>query len=55
MITIEVAGFMGAIGLRLNPISAVTIITAVGVSVEFTVQVCFVRDEELIKLQVSKN
>lgn len=29
--TIELAGFMGATGVKLNPISAVTLVTAVGI------------------------
>ncbi|KAE9554217.1 hypothetical protein FO519_002581 [Halicephalobus sp. NKZ332] len=37
--TIELAGFMGIFGLKMNPISAVTLITAVGIGVEFTAHV----------------
>ncbi|VDN24577.1 unnamed protein product [Gongylonema pulchrum] len=37
--TIELAGFMGATGVKLNPISAVTLVTAVGIGVEFTAHV----------------
>uniref|UniRef100_A0A0R3RWT3 SSD domain-containing protein n=1 Tax=Elaeophora elaphi TaxID=1147741 RepID=A0A0R3RWT3_9BILA len=40
--TIELAGFMGAAGVKLNPISAVTLISAVGIGVEFTVHVVLV-------------
>ncbi|MCP9261302.1 PTC1 [Dirofilaria immitis] len=40
--TIELAGFMGATGVKLNPVSAVTLITAVGIGVEFTVHVVVV-------------
>ncbi|VDP18176.1 unnamed protein product, partial [Onchocerca flexuosa] len=40
--TIELAGFMGATGVKLNPVSAVTLITAVGIGVEFTVHVVLV-------------
>jgi len=42
MVVVELGGFMGIIGLKLNPVSAVTLITAVGIGVEFTVHVCFV-------------
>uniref|UniRef100_A0AC34F9K9 SSD domain-containing protein n=1 Tax=Panagrolaimus sp. ES5 TaxID=591445 RepID=A0AC34F9K9_9BILA len=37
--TIELAGFMGLFGVKMNPISAVTLITAVGIGVEFTAHV----------------
>uniref|UniRef100_F1KQC5 Protein patched 1 n=1 Tax=Ascaris suum TaxID=6253 RepID=F1KQC5_ASCSU len=37
--TIELAGFMGIAGVKLNPVSAVTLITAVGIGVEFTAHV----------------
>ncbi|KAI6171989.1 Protein patched-like protein 1 [Aphelenchoides besseyi] len=37
--TIELSGFMGLVGVKLNPISAVTLITAVGIGVEFTAHV----------------
>uniref|UniRef100_A0A914XVY2 SSD domain-containing protein n=1 Tax=Plectus sambesii TaxID=2011161 RepID=A0A914XVY2_9BILA len=40
IMVVELAGFMGWAGLKLNPVSAVTIITAVGIGVEFTVHVC---------------
>lgn len=40
VMVVELAGFMGWAGLKLNPVSAVTIITAVGIGVEFTVHVC---------------
>uniref|UniRef100_A0A0K0FYB0 Protein patched homolog 1 (inferred by orthology to a human protein) n=1 Tax=Strongyloides venezuelensis TaxID=75913 RepID=A0A0K0FYB0_STRVS len=36
---IELAGFMGIFGVKLNPVSAVTLITAVGIGVEFTAHV----------------
>ncbi|MFH4978995.1 hypothetical protein AB6A40_005704 [Gnathostoma spinigerum] len=39
LITVELAGFLGLAGIKLNPISAVTIITAVGIGVEFTAHV----------------
>ncbi|CAD6192019.1 unnamed protein product [Caenorhabditis auriculariae] len=39
VMTIELAGFMGWMGIKLNPVSAVTLITAVGIGVEFTVHV----------------
>lgn len=29
--TVELAGFMGATGIKLNPVSAVTLIAAVGI------------------------
>ncbi|KAL3080175.1 hypothetical protein niasHS_013847 [Heterodera schachtii] len=37
--TVELAGFMGLAGVKLNPISSVTLITAVGIGVEFTAHV----------------
>ncbi|KRY48811.1 Protein patched -like protein 1, partial [Trichinella britovi] len=37
LMVFELAGFMGMIGLKMNPVSAVTLITAVGIGVEFTV------------------
>lgn len=37
--TVELAGFMGIFSVKLNPISAVTLITAVGIGVEFTAHV----------------
>uniref|UniRef100_A0A915NM73 SSD domain-containing protein n=2 Tax=Meloidogyne TaxID=189290 RepID=A0A915NM73_9BILA len=37
--TVELAGFMGLAHVKLNPISAVTLITAVGIGVEFTAHV----------------
>ncbi|VDM17503.1 unnamed protein product, partial [Wuchereria bancrofti] len=40
--TIELAGFMGATGVKLNPVSAVTLVAAVGIGVEFTVHVVLV-------------
>lgn len=36
---VELAGFMGMMGLKLNPVSSVTLITAVGIGVEFTVHI----------------
>lgn len=39
IMTIELAGFLGWTGIKLNPVSAVTLITAVGIGVEFTVHV----------------
>ncbi|KAI6242632.1 Protein patched-like protein 1 [Aphelenchoides fujianensis] len=37
--TVELCGFMGLVGVKLNAISAVTLITAVGIGVEFTAHV----------------
>ncbi|CAI4220957.1 unnamed protein product [Auanema sp. JU1783] len=37
--TIELAGFLGFAGIKMNPVSAVTLITAVGIGVEFTAHV----------------
>ncbi|GMT22901.1 hypothetical protein PFISCL1PPCAC_14198, partial [Pristionchus fissidentatus] len=37
--TIELGGFMGIFGVKMNPISAVTLICAVGIGVEFTAHV----------------
>ncbi|VDN02911.1 unnamed protein product [Thelazia callipaeda] len=39
VMTVELAGFLGLAGIKLNPISAVTIITAVGIGVEFTAHI----------------
>ncbi|TMS35883.1 hypothetical protein L596_003176 [Steinernema carpocapsae] len=41
LMTIELAGFLGFVGIKLNPVSAVTLITAVGIGVEFTAHVVF--------------
>ncbi|KAI6242942.1 Protein patched-like protein 1 [Aphelenchoides fujianensis] len=53
--TIELSGFMGLVGVKLNPISAVTLITAVGIGVEFTAHVVLAfltslgtRDERMV-------
>uniref|UniRef100_A0A7I4Y6A8 SSD domain-containing protein n=1 Tax=Haemonchus contortus TaxID=6289 RepID=A0A7I4Y6A8_HAECO len=39
VMTVELAGFMGWAGVKMNPVSAVTLITAVGIGVEFTAHV----------------
>ncbi|GMT15311.1 hypothetical protein PFISCL1PPCAC_6608, partial [Pristionchus fissidentatus] len=41
--TVELGGFMGIFGVKMNPISAVTLICAVGIGVEFSahVMLCF--------------
>lgn len=39
LLVVELAGFMGLVGLKLNAVSAVSMITAVGIGVEFTVHV----------------
>ncbi|CAI4232828.1 unnamed protein product [Auanema sp. JU1783] len=39
IVTIELGGFMGLVGIKMNPISAVTLICAVGIGVEFTAHV----------------
>ena len=44
MITVEVYGFMGLVGIKLSAVPAVTLILSVGVGVEFTVHMCMVRD-----------
>uniref|UniRef100_A0A183CG75 SSD domain-containing protein n=1 Tax=Globodera pallida TaxID=36090 RepID=A0A183CG75_GLOPA len=53
--TVELAGFMGVFGVKMNPISAVTLITAVGIGVEFTAHVVLAfltslgtRDERMV-------
>uniref|UniRef100_A0A1I8B8P9 SSD domain-containing protein n=1 Tax=Meloidogyne hapla TaxID=6305 RepID=A0A1I8B8P9_MELHA len=53
--TVELAGFMGLFGVKMNPISAVTLITAVGIGVEFTAHVVLAfltslgtRDERMV-------
>lgn len=40
MITVELYGFMGLVGIQLSAIPAVTLILSVGVGVEFTVHMC---------------
>ena len=42
MITVEVYGFMGLVGINLSAVPAVTLILSVGVGVEFTVHMCMV-------------
>jgi len=42
MITVEVYGFMGLVGIKLSAVPAVTLILSVGVGVEFTVHMCMV-------------
>ncbi|CAJ0604808.1 unnamed protein product [Cylicocyclus nassatus] len=39
VMTVELAGFMGWAAVKMNPVSAVTLITAVGIGVEFTAHV----------------
>uniref|UniRef100_A0A1I7XEC2 SSD domain-containing protein n=1 Tax=Heterorhabditis bacteriophora TaxID=37862 RepID=A0A1I7XEC2_HETBA len=39
VVTIQLGGFMGLLGIKMNPISAVTLICAVGIGVEFTAHV----------------
>jgi hypothetical protein len=41
MMTVELAGFLGMCSIKFNPVSAVTLITAVGIGVEFTAHVVF--------------
>ncbi|KAK0396212.1 hypothetical protein QR680_001622 [Steinernema hermaphroditum] len=41
LMTVELAGFLGFVGIKLNPVSAVMLITAVGIGVEFTAHVVF--------------
>jgi len=41
MMTVELAGFLGFCKIKLNPVSAVSLITAVGIGVEFTAHVVF--------------
>lgn len=40
MITVELYGFMGLVGIQLSAVPAVTLILSVGVGVEFTVHMC---------------
>ena len=42
MITVELFGFMGLVGIQLSAVPAVTLILSVGVGVEFTVHMCMV-------------
>ncbi|KAI6228220.1 Protein patched-like protein 1 [Aphelenchoides besseyi] len=41
MMTVELAGFLGFCHIKLNPVSAVSLITAVGIGVEFTAHIIF--------------
>ncbi|KAK0399051.1 hypothetical protein QR680_002881 [Steinernema hermaphroditum] len=41
LMTVELARFLGFVGIKLNPVSAVMLITAVGIGVEFTAHVVF--------------
>ncbi|XP_072172750.1 protein patched homolog 1-like [Diadema setosum] len=41
MITVELFGFMGLIGLKLSAIPAATLIVSVGIGVEFTLHTCY--------------
>ncbi|KAI1727569.1 patched family domain-containing protein [Ditylenchus destructor] len=41
MMTVELAGFLGLCQIKFNPVSAVSLITAVGIGVEFTAHVVF--------------
>uniref|UniRef100_A0A915DJ50 Uncharacterized protein n=1 Tax=Ditylenchus dipsaci TaxID=166011 RepID=A0A915DJ50_9BILA len=41
MMTVELAGFLGVCQIKFNPVSAVSLITAVGIGVEFTAHVVF--------------
>jgi patched 1 protein len=41
MMTVELAGFISFCNIKLNPVSAVSLITAVGIGVEFTAHVVF--------------
>lgn len=59
--TVELAGFMGLFGVKMNPISAVTLITAVGIGVEFTAHVVLAfltslgtRDERMVSCLVKE-
>ena len=42
VITVELYGFMGLVGIQLSAVPAVTLILSVGVGVEFTVHMCMV-------------
>lgn len=42
MITVELYGFMGLVGIQLSAVPAVTLILSIGVGVEFTVHMCMV-------------
>lgn len=39
LITVELTGFLGLAGIKLNPISAVTVITAVGIGESFLISI----------------
>lgn len=41
MMTVELAGFLAFSRIKLNPVSAVSLITAVGIGVEFTAHIVF--------------
>lgn len=40
--TVELAGFMGVTGVKLNPVSAVTLITAVGIGKRFNLRESYI-------------
>ncbi|VBB35447.1 unnamed protein product, partial [Acanthocheilonema viteae] len=44
--TIELAGFMGATGVKLNPVSAVTLVAAVGIGKFFILNSLFIRKKK---------
>ncbi|VDN49617.1 unnamed protein product [Gongylonema pulchrum] len=51
LMTIELTGFLGLAGIKLNPISAVTIITAVGIG-ESPIFSCFTKKKALWKMEI---
>lgn len=51
MMTVELFGIMGLIGIKLSAIPVVILIASVGIGVEFTVHVALVREKTLAFLQ----
>lgn len=47
MMTVELFGIMGLIGIKLSAIPVVILIASVGIGVEFTVHVALVREKTL--------
>lgn len=46
MMTVELFGIMGLIGIKLSAIPVVILIASVGIGVEFTVHIALVRSEQ---------
>lgn len=51
MMTVELFGIMGLIGIKLSAIPVVILIASVGIGVEFTVHVALVREKTFYNVQ----